>query len=148
MSDARRHRKDWRVKPGIDKQCCSVDQAHGTQKSECSIEIQSCGLAMFFGKLQARDSKLFDTLGDAVLQSPSHVALRPLGEQVNYVHAFTKELGVQDNLSRRLHRRFLDATLISTTYVLWLAKVPFVVYEFHSARLRPSPQRGRDLGSD
>ena len=54
---------------------------------------------MAFGKLQARDNKLFGTPGDAVLRVPRSVALRPLEVLVNYVHAFTKVHGVHDNLS-------------------------------------------------
>ena len=51
---------------------------------------------MAFGKLQARDNKLFVTLEDTVLRVP-----RPeLGKLVNHVHAFPKVHNVRDNLFR------------------------------------------------
>ena len=65
MSGTQNHREEWRVEPGIGKPSCSADPAHGTQSLNAASGHKRW-LGGPFGKLQARDSKLFNILGDAV----------------------------------------------------------------------------------
>jgi len=117
---------------------------HMENKSLDAASEHSLGvLAMAFGKLQARDSKLFDTLGDAVLRGPRPVALRPLRELVNYVHAFTKVHAVHDNLFRAVAQTIFERyDELSQTdlvrYVHALAKVEFVLPDGLQAKLATS----------
>ena len=105
MSGFPSNRKDWRVGPGIRKPFCSVDQTHGTQSLNGAWYTKSCWL----GQLQARDSKLFNLVGDAVWCDPRSMVEDHL------------ENWCTTTFFAHLHRRHLDAAMNSAARV-WPAK--------------------------
>ena len=142
VSGAQSHRKDWRVEPGIGKPSCSADQAHGTQSLNATSGHSHAGLAGLRQAAGARQQALqypgisYGELPDLWPETTSKTG--------HYVHAFTKVHDVHDHIFRTVTQTILDAAMSSAACVYGWQR-PFVVYDFHRARLRPLLQSGQDL---